>query len=432
MIPIAASIVAAVAFLWTGLAALAISEDSQNAGRCASEAGTLIVRQAGQRAWHAAKSGEQLAAGDLVVGFPGAAIDSEKGAVRLTMLGDLDRNSPFPVIENAVVVKSADGADLSFTLDRGRVDVVSQKQNGTAHIRLGIRDAIWDLTLDPLTRVAFETYGRWPRGARFSKDPNAKNSPTSSLIVLVLKGAVHVKHAGYETTMHAPPGPSMLQWDSVSGADESPTHLDRPPPWAQSEGENNAEATQKNAVIERFRQSLLAKGLDASLDEFLDSENKMDRALAVFVMGALDELPRLGKTLREAKHWDVWDNGVVALRHWIGRGPGQDQILYKGLMEKANYTPLAAETVLQLLHSFGDEELARPETYQALIDYLDHELLAIRGLAYWHLYRLVPGGRELGYNPLAPKAERDQAANKWRELVPPGTVPARTANEPKK
>src|SRR6516225_7873134 len=84
MIPIAASIVADVAFLWTGLAALAISEDSQNAGRCASEAGTLIVRQAGQRAWHAAKSGEQLAAGDLVVGFPGAAIDSEKGAVRLT------------------------------------------------------------------------------------------------------------------------------------------------------------------------------------------------------------------------------------------------------------------------------------------------------------------------------------------------------------
>jgi hypothetical protein len=150
-------------------------------------------------------------------------------------------------------------------------------------------------------------------------------------------------------------------------------------------------------------------------------------------MGALDQLPHLGKALRETKHLDVWENGVVALRHWIGRGPGQDQILYKGLMEKANYTPHNAEAVLQLLHSFGDPDLARPETYQALIDFLDHDLLAIRGLAYWHLYRLVPAGRELGYNPLAAKPQRDEAAKKWQQLVPPGTVPTPASeNQPKK
>jgi hypothetical protein len=91
-----------------------------------------------------------------------------------------------------------------------------------------------------------------------------------------------------------------------------------------------------------------------------------------------------------------------------------------------------AETIMQLLHSFGEADLARPETYQTLIDYLDHNLLGIRALAYWHLYRLVPAGRDLGYNPLDPKDAREVAIKKWRELVPPGKVPPRAIAEAKK
>jgi hypothetical protein len=79
--------------------------------------------------------------------------------------------------------------------------------------------------------------------------------------------------------------------------------------------------------------------------------------------------------------------------------------------------------VLQLLHSYGDEELSRPETYEVLIDYLKSDRLAIRGLAYWHLVRIVPSGRSIGYNPLDPKEKRDEAAAKWRELIPAGKLP---------
>src|SRR5262249_38163601 len=153
----------------------------------------------------------------------GATIDSEDGAVRLTMRGDLDRNSPYPVIENAVLLENQAGVDLAFTLDRGRVDVVNRKQAGAARIRVRVRDALWDLTLlNPGTQVAFETYGRWPRGTRFRVESDPKNVPTTSLIILVLKGDVQLKHAGFEVAMRAPPGPAMLEWDSVTGADESP------------------------------------------------------------------------------------------------------------------------------------------------------------------------------------------------------------------
>jgi hypothetical protein len=147
-------------------------------------------------------------------------------------------------------------------------------------------------------------------------------------------------------------------------------------------------------------------------------------------MGATDDLPRLGKALRETKHPDVWDSGVVALRHWIGRGPGQDQILHARLLDN-KFTPVQAETVMQLLHSFSDDELTQPELYHSLIDYLDNETRAIRGLAYWHLIRLVPQGQNFGYNPLEDKAERAKAIEKWRKFIPKGKLPPKSTDAKK-
>jgi hypothetical protein len=225
--------------------------------------------------------------------------------------------------------------------------------------------------------------------------------------------------------MQAPPGPALIEWDSVGGLDDSPQRLEKLPAWAGKTGEETPEAKAKKATIERFRQSLSNKSLDESLDEFLNSENRMDRAMAIYVMAALDKLAGIGTAFRETKHADVLDAAIIALRHWMGRGPGQDQILYEGLIKIAKHKPVHAETIMQLLHGFGDADLAHPETYQTLIDSLNHNLLGIRALAYWHLYRLVPAGRELGYSALDAKEARETAIKKWRELVPPGKVPPR-------
>lgn len=96
---------------------------------------------------------------------------------------------------------------------------------------------------------------------------------------------------------------------------------------------------------------------------------------------------------------------MLAFRHWIGRAPGQDLKLYRGLIEKKKFTPLEAETVLSLLHSFGDEELVRIETYELLVGCLGNEQLPIRGLAGWHLKRLIDEKKfqAFGFDPVAPK-----------------------------
>jgi hypothetical protein len=400
--------------------------DRTAAGKSVSPTATLLRRESPGKPWQVVAENEAVPSHDLVLGMLGAVVESNNGAVGLRFVSDPSGTSPFPVIETVVQFHHTEGVDMDVTLDRGRVDLINRKQSGAAHARIHIRSDSWDLTLaEPGATIAVEVYGRWPRGVPFSKNPGPKDVPTASAVFLVLKGQVGFKHGSAEYTLHAPPGPALMEWDSVTGQDESPVRLEKLPPWAEPAAEETQVAIKKKELLERFRKARADKPVVEVLEGYLNSDDPSERRLAVYGLAALDELGRLGNALRETKHLDVWENGVVALRHWIGRKPGQDQILFKRLQEVSKYTPVQAETVMQLLHSYGENELAQPETYQTLIDYLEHDKLAIRGLAYWHLMRLVPAGKELGYSPLAPKEEREAAVQKWRKLLPPGKLPER-------
>jgi len=400
---------------------------------CITPSATILRRPAGEKAWQIVNEKGTVNSGDLLVGMPGAKLETQNGAVRLTQLADLDSQSRFPILESAVILHRTAGVDLDFTLDRGRVSVENIKKSGAALVRLHVYKETWDLTLaEPGSALAIELYARWARGVPFKKEPDSKHAPSARLVMVVLKGEVSLKHLHHHLALSAPPGPAMIEWDSVAGQDESAEHLDKLPVWAGPQDEDSAPVKMKLAVLERFRQAVLKKPIKEVIEEFVVAEQPGSRRLAVILMGALDDIPDLGAAMRETKYTDVWENGVLALRHWIGRGPGQDEIIYKALIDSGRFKPVQAETVLQLLHSYGDDELARPEIYQTLIDYLSHDLLGIRGLAYWHLSRLVPAGRSLGYNPLGTKEEREAAIQKWRKLVPPGTVPQRRSAPVKK
>jgi hypothetical protein len=391
-----------------------------------SETGMLMRREAVGKPWQAVAKDGALYAGDLLIGFPGALADSKDKSVRITFLSDLDDDSPFPIAENALELADAPGVDLAFRLDRGRVDLVNQKKSGAAKVRVQVRKDVFDLNLsEPGASVALELYGRWAAGVPFNREPDPKDAPTASLIVLARKGHVDVKHGAVEFAMTAPPGPALIEWDSLTGLDRAPRRLEKLPPWA-SEAPETPQGKARKAVLDKLRKAIVASSIGAALDQFINSSEPGERVLAVRAMAAFDDLERLSKAMRETKHADVWDAGVLALRHWIGRGPGQDQILYKGIMERGGFSAIEAETILQLLHSYGEVDLSRPETFETLIAYLNHEKLPIRGLAHWHLVRLVPAGKEIAYNPMESKEKRAAAIEKWKKLVPNGTLPQRT------
>ena len=52
-----------------------------------------------------------------------------------------------------------------------------------------------------------------------------------------------------------------------------------------------------------------------------------------------------------------------------------------------------------------------------------HDQLPIRRLAYWHLQRLAPAGRDIKYNPEGTQAEREAAYKQWKKLITEGKLP---------
>ncbi len=387
-------------------------------GQLVSPDASLFQRSKPAEAWRAVSQNGKLPAGAMLVGLPGAVLESSKGAVRLSLLTDMDKNSPYPIFEAAVILHDSTDCDLDFTLDRGRVDVTNIKNKGPARVRIRFHNQKWEATLaQPGTRIALELYGRWPKGARFQVEPGPKDAPAADLLLLVRKGDVTVKHGDCQHAMSAPPGPALLHWDNSGEEEEAPTRLEKLPDWAATEASTSERAERIRKVVEEFRQQVVKSSPKAALEEFAKSEDRNHRFTAVIFMGALDDLEGLGNVLTATKYPDTWDRAVETLRHWIGRRAGQDQIIYRLLVDKRMMSPVHAQTILQLLHSFGDADLAQPELYKMLVRFLDHEKLGVRGLAHWHLVRLVPAGKKFEYDPLAPKEKRDKARDQWKKLI---------------
>jgi hypothetical protein len=198
---------------------------------------------------------------------------------------------------------------------------------------------------------------------------------------------------------------------------EIPEKLDELPAWANNNESTSQRAQMIRKLIEDFRTEVLKTSLAKAAETFSTSEDPYHRALGVIVMGATDDGDGMYKVLTETKYPDTWDRAVVVVRNVLGRKPGMDQLLYQRLVEMRKLPPARAQTLLQLLHSFGDEDLAHPELYKMLTKYLGHEAMGIRGLAHWHLVRLVPEGKNIAFDPLAPKQGRKKGRDEWEKLI---------------
>jgi hypothetical protein len=388
------------------------------------ETGTIMRRESTAKPWQLVGEGEALQSGDALVAGTGAALDGKNGAVRLRLQGVAGGTPPLPIIESAVVLHSGRDVDLDFALLRGRVDVVNRKAKGQAKVRVRGRESTADIRLlQPGTQVALVLSGRWPPGVPFRKGANPKeHRPALAFAVLVLRGEIELKTAKHQLAMRAPPGPALLDGDDIGDTDASPRRLDKLPDWATEKAVGD-DFKKVRAGLARFRDLARKKSVPEALKQLLQSRNAVERRIAVALLGATDDLDRLTSCLSKAPTPDTWENGVRILRHWIGREAGQDQKLYQALIDKHQLTAAQAETVLQLLHGFGDDALTLPETFEGLLDLMESDQLAIRGLAHWHLYRLVPRGRKIGYDPLAAPKKRAQGVREWRKLIPAGKLP---------
>jgi hypothetical protein len=160
----------------------------------------------------------------------------------------------------------------------------------------------------------------------------------------------------------------------------------------------------------------------------MSSKNPARRILAVRCYGALDDFESLIDALNNDKFPDVRQAAVASLQSCIASSRDAEYKLFALLQKKYDYSLGQSANILDLLHTTAHsaQMRAQPETYKALIGHLNNDLLIIRELAAWHLYRLVPSAIQTipSYNTVDRAACR-KAQEAWGklQLPPPQKTP---------
>jgi hypothetical protein len=294
---------------------------------------------------------------------------------------------------------------------------------------------MWDLKLEGKdTDVLIDRFGRYDPDEPFNDNPKDANraGPTSEVFLVVMHGSASARIGDVTYGLTAPPGPALMGWNSRNGPrgpirmDKVPEQLGANPPVPKGAEDVRSDMRRAAGVLNT---NITGSGVDAGLKKSLASADPAVRKLAVRSYAALDMVPQLVNLLEDKERPDVRQATIESLRHWTASSRDNDYTLLAALQE--HYSKVEAERIVARLHFFSGTALRQPETYGTLIDELQSKRLAIRELAAWHLYQVVPEARKTIPFDAARLDLLGQVDAQWRALarswqggIPPGVAKA--------
>ena len=415
--------------LGPGLGAAGNKEKRVPIGRLFSPIGTLLVQEEGKKAWSLPELYAGLSSADRLLVLPGAkgVVQVKEGDVHLILSGRLPGLAASPVLEAAARLHANKDFDLDMTLEGGRALIESRKKDGPIKLRFRIQEDNLDVTLvNKGAIVGIQAFSEWPAFTPFLKKPKKNREPEIRFTLFLLKGKVELQLKTEKHSLQAPKeGVTLFHMSSFAGFN-GPFFLKRPEVWIKPELDTTAETASWHKAVESLRRGLAeVKSVDIALANAMKQKDPLKRAVAIQSAGGVGELGMVLKRLND-KAAQVRRAAVLSLLHESNRSQAADLGLYKFLIE--NRIPSGqAEIAMELLHGlcFSPQAQKRPETYETLISYLQNKNIAIRELAAWRLYALVPKGKEIVYDAAGTAAERARAQEEWRRLIPEGKLPPR-------
>ena len=174
------------------------------------------------------------------------------------------------------------------------------------------------------------------------------------------------------------------------------------------------------SVTPKKRKSAIAfeKGFDQQTPARLDllAMMKSPRAgvslLAVECLALTGQVEPLAQTLYESEFSESRAAAFDGLRLWVARQQERGVQLTAEL-EKF-FAPETARIAYRLLWGFSKADAASGEVSRQLVDWLSHDHLAIRQMAFDHVSRLTDG-RRYKYDPDGPRPQRQAAVQRWWE-----------------
>jgi len=419
------------------------NDPTKEVGRFVSR-GEALVYQTKDGKWERVPLNGPVFTGKSLVSLPGYKSELRlKSGVNLLLWGALpELPLRLPLMESAVILHNAPtGLDADLTLQRGRIFLTNRKEKGPARVRVRFwREEVWDVTLEePDTTAGIEfvsTY--YNSNANQTIKFRSGEEPLAVLVLHVIKGRAQVK-VNYDTfALQAPPRPALIYWNNKRTRQEGPIPIPKPiPDW-----DPDLKLARKHQELAAAREELVGqlaqkgKSVETGLRESLQSSKPEHRVLATRCLGAIDAVSTLVDSLGDPMNPEVRVEATAALRNWIGRGKDQAAKLFDrkkrtGILVDRKFRRADAESVLELLDGFTLEDLRQPETYDTLLDYLKHNRIEVRELAYAHLIEAVGEDKEKpSYNPAGTSEQIKQSAEEWQKFLRKKLTPKPKSGKP--
>jgi hypothetical protein len=402
----------------------------------------LLRRQGEDQPWGVLRPESRVATAQTLVSLPGyRSLLALEGGLHLTLWGNLPEFSPFPPVLESVVMlhPPAAGADLDFTLDRGRVLLANRKTPaGPARVRLHFLREVWEVDLpDDKSEVAVELWGLPQKG------PAGGSAAPLTCVGLFTKGGARLKTPLRSFDLG---DRSRVSWQNLEPEKAYQTSLPELPEWWTKPPDRNAPGVQK-ALRSLLDWSELLGGAGASpgkrpapaagvapvvttiKTQVLEVKDPDNQDVGVFFLAALDEVQPLVDCLMDRQNPNVRGATVFALQSWLSRG-GRHAAELVDVLDKRGHGKDKAELIVRLLHFLPPEALDKRQTYEELVKQLDDEDLLVRDLSFWQLDQIGVGGRlpdeakKIEYDPAWTADRRRPAVEQWKQLLAQGKLPA--------
>ncbi len=332
-------------------------------------------------------------------------IDVDDGLCRITLLGGT----------SVVSLPPSSTAAFGFDVKRGRLIIEGRSAAAEDGVVLAIvvGSDVWHLQLESADAVCgVEVIPRKP-----NQFEQGVGEDLYEARLYVLKGTVHVADT------------KQLRAVASAAGDDSPStaaRLKRPegenaltvvpiprkPDWLQPGGKRVSRTISRYASLFE-RDFAVDEGVSLTVPPLLKSTNPRMSLYAAQCLDLTDNVEELVAALAPAAHDEARQAAIGSLRAWLLKAPENKDILKQalsGILHAAD-----AEVVYRLLWGYNLDDARNPQVSRQLVDWLEHEHITVRELAYAHVSELT--GRSYDYRPLAAEGQRNAATRRWRNHV---------------
>ena len=299
----------------------------------------------------------------------------------------------------------------AFQIHQGQVAIKREAPPETlTPVTLGIRLGDEDCKLALKTarvECGVEMTLREPN--RFEVDLSA-DPYVGALFVIKGEASFQGKLAKPESVTCAGWMPLGVKDRKVLASSESRPPLLATPAWMDSD-QSGMSATVRRYSL-RFQREVDADlPLEHSVPGIVISPVPRMAEYAAGTLRATQQIPGLVEAIARAEFEEVRATAITGIRQWLPQSENNRDVL-KSELEK-HFPPDQVDPIYRLLWGYDDSDARNQVTSRLLVDWLKHDSIVIRQLAFMHIFRLT--NQRYDYRPVNPPNQRRVAIERWEQ-----------------